>query len=155
MNNIILKPTAANIIRYQLVNSLIIMPVAMGLTMLFLRSPVAFSWRDRLLYWIALSSAGIFGALLGQLMVLKKSVESLSIIISDGYLLGPGLWVWQRNRLEIGKLDKAKSIRRSLYKRLFRKRSLWSQNGEKIEICDPFYGKVQIEKLLEVLQLKN
>lgn len=156
MTDITFKPKAANIIRYNLIGSLISVPVGMGLVMPFIaRSSTVLSWKDISLLWLAASSAGILGGLFGQFLVLKKSLETFSITISDRNVIGPKPWAWKRRSLEIGKLDKARSNHRSLFQRLFGLRILRFRDGEKLEICAAYYGKEQIETLLEVLQLEN
>lgn len=154
MNEINFQPSAANIIRYHLISSLIYMPVATGVVMFFIdRFPPTFSWKDFLLSWLVVSSGAILVGLLGHLLFLKKSREMLSITISARQIVGP--WGRRRKSFEIGRLDRARSCHRNLYQRLAGVRSLRFRDGEELEICDAFYGKEQIKTLLEVLQLKN
>ncbi len=154
MNEITFKPRAANIIRYILIGSLISVPVGAGLATLFItRSSPTFSWQDFFLLWLATSSAGILGAVFGQFLLLKKSLEVLSITLSARNIVGP--WGWRRKSFEMGRLDRARSRHRNIYQRLLGLRSLRFRDGGELEICDSYYGKEQIETLLEVLQLKN
>ncbi len=156
MNEVTFNPRATKIIRYYLIVYLIVMPVACGLMILiFTRLSISttHSWKDTLLLWLALTSSGILGGFLGLFLVRKKYLEVLSITVSDRKIVGPR--GWRRKSFEIGRLDRARSCHRNLYQRLTRMRSLWFRDGDELEICDAFYGKEQIETLLEMLQLKN
>jgi len=154
MNEITFKPRATNIIRCILIGSLISAPVGAGLALFFIaRLSPTFSWQDFLLSWLATSSAGVLGAVFGQFLLLKKSLEVLSITISYRNIVGP--WGWRRKSFEIGRLDRARSRHRNLYQRLVGSRSLRFRDGEELEIFDAYYGKEQIEALWETLQLEN
>ncbi len=154
MDEITFQPKAANLIRYHLIGSLIYMPIIVGVLGLVDRAfSTTLSWRYTLLWWLVVSLAAICVQLLGRFLLLKKSLEVLSITISARHIVGP--WGWRRKSFEIGRLDKAKSSYRNLYQRLVGVRSLRFRDGDELEICDAFYGKEQIETFLEVLQLKN
>lgn len=154
MDKITFKPRSTNIIRYHLISSLVIIPVVMGvLALLDANLAITFSWKRTLLWWLVVSSAAILVQLLARFLLLKKSLEVLSITISDRHIVGPQ--GWRRKSFEIGRLDKARSHHRNLYQRLVGARSLRFRDGDELEIYDAFYGKEQIDRLLQVLQLEN
>ncbi len=95
--------------------------------------------------------AFLVGWAFGQFFITARSLDQLAIMASNEYIAGPSTGWGKPINFSIDTLDKPRSSRQTIVRRVFGGRHLISTDGKKILFLERAFDKNQVEQIYQAL----